>query len=498
MSTATAPAPVPASTKSSASSAPNKGDWKGEIHTPEQTYNANVPVDLIERDPGNRTPAQADIERRAAEIEAEGLLQPIVLRQLDTGKYRIIAGETRWLAFKFLERATIPAFIRKGEDVAGDVAKRLIENLGRTDLPPIDKARGFRDLIKAGRTQKEVGALFNLSQPVVGNAVRMLALPEAVLEAINTGKMPEAHGVSLARFADWPKAVTVMAEYVGHYGWSAKNLNDHPLPFTSELLRRDLVAEIRTKAHWSYGEDTHPVYKITDEIRKSADFVACRDGSDVSYYIYPEDKTKDVWTPEKKKQDEARATKTAEETKKHAAAIKSGKLTKEQIDRKKKIEANKKVRAETAASLEIAYDKLRRTPAPTTLLVAIITETVIAGGYGAKRIEAAAAAVGVTLPKGLASETGGHGMRDVELMLKMDVMDLTRVVVAVLLGREVDDANKNATGLPDNVELVMNSKVPAAEKAPASSVLIDVPATKKVQYPKRIKITKAGKKGGKK
>ena len=76
---------------------------------------------------------------------------------------------------------------------------------------------------------------------------------------------------------------------------------------------------------------------------------------------------------------------------------------------------------------------------------------------------AAAERVMVKLPKGMVSDQGGFGMRDVDLMRKMDVMELTRVAVAVLLEKELDNANKNAWGLPKNIEALMNS-----ETAPAN------------------------------
>lgn len=457
----TALTPAAATSKTSAYSAANKDDWKDEIHTPDQVYNANVPCDMIVRNPENRMPTDEAIDAMALTIEAEGLLQPITLRQLASGHYMIIAGETRWLAFRLLKRATIPAFIRKGPgDTAGDIAKRLIENLSRTDLPPIDKARGFKQLAEAGRTQKQIGELFGLSQPVVANAIRMLALPDEVLEMINTGNLSEAHGVALAKWAKWPDLVACMADCVGSYGWSAKHIAEAKLPFAQALERAQLVRKIRTRA-WYEGE---VAYKIPPALAERDDFI--KDG-DVTYYIMPARPEDDVWYPEMVRQDEAREAKEAAQRKKEEAARKEGKLTKEQIERRETIERNKKLRAETAAALEVCFAKLRETPAPTSLLVAIIIESAIAGGFTAKRIHAAAQAVGVTLPKGLIDlELGGQGMRDVGLMAKMDVMELTRVAVAVILGKEADDARKRASGTPDNVERVMNAKVPAGAAAP--------------------------------
>ena len=187
--------------------------------------------------------------------------------------------------------------------------------------------------------------------------------------------------------------------------------------------------------------------------------------------------------------------KAAKAAKREAAkAAKNGGLTDEQKERKAALEKNKKTRAENAAAYAQAIDKLKRTPAPTALLVAILVESAIAGGFSAKRIAAAADLLGIKLPKGLASEGGGQGMRDVELMRTMDVMDLTRVALAVILGKQLDDANKRAYGMPVDLEFVMNAAVPVTAGAPAAHVdtlLDEVPVKPKGKK-------KAPKKGGRK
>ncbi len=492
--TTTAIAPAAPVTSSADNSATNKSEWTKEIHTPEQTYNANVPCDLIERDPGNRMPTDEAIDALAITIKAEGLLQPINLRQLDNGRYRIIAGETRWLAFRSLGRPTIPAHIRKGEvDAAGDTAKRLIENLSRSDLTPVEEARGFKQLSEQGRTQKEIGALFGRSQPVIANAIRMLALPEDVLEMVNDGRISAAHGVSLVRFARWPRVCSYIADAAVDSDWSAKELDAMRMPDAYGLKEEGFIEDIKTKGH-SWEAD--PIYTIPAALRDDPNFIHA---DWCSYYVFPENPADDKWTPEKARQDAARAAKVAKSDKKADG------LTAAQVEAKKRKDEIKAVRAENAAALAVCLDKLKRTPAPTALMVAIIIESAIAGGYTAKRIRESAELVGVRLPKGLCDDDSrGQGMREVELMAKMDVAELARVAVAVLIIKQSEVCIKEAHGVPDNVERLMNAKVATADLFPSPDVGSLIAAEKDPQ--RRVvmekveakKAAKAAKKGGKK
>lgn len=438
-------------------SAPNKTEWKKEIHTPDAEYNANVPIDAIERDPANRVPAPEAVADRADSIRAVGLLQPIVLRSLTGGRYQLMAGETRWLAFKSLRRLTIPARIYKNQSEIDAAMKALVENAQRSDLTPIERAKRFKQLSDLKVSQKEIGRLAGgLSQPVVANALRLLELPEAVQAMIMTGALSEAHGVCLAKWAKWARACTRMAEMARDHEYSAKQIAQDGLPFANELVGRGLLEKIQIKAR--YMSDGG-VYKLPRHLGSHRDFIL---GEFHAYYFVPEDPKDNVWAPVKAEQDAERAKVAAAESAKASKQVSSGKLSAEQVERRKTIEKNKQQRAENEQSLKLALDKLRRTHTPSALLIAILVEGAIAGGYGAKRILEAAELVGVKLPKGLVSDQGGYGMREVKAMREMDVMELTRVALAVLLVKEIDNANKNAWGLPNNVEFVMNSVVPPA------------------------------------
>lgn len=433
--------------------------WKAEIHTPEADYNANVPVDAIERDPANRIPSDAAVAELANAIKAVGLLQPIVLRALDGGKYRIIAGEHRWRAFQLLSRKTIPARIYKNEDDLSSARKALLENNAREALTPIERAKRFHQLTELGMKQKEIGELAGgLSQPVVANTLRLLELPETVQRMIVNRELSEAHGVTLVRFAKWPRVCACIARMAYEHGYSSKDLSSDGFPFAGQCLQEGLVEKIQIKDRY-YSDGA--VYKLPRHFGSHRDFIV---EEYYAYYIVPEDAKDNVWAPEKAKQDAERAALAAAEAKREAEkAAKNGGKSKEALERAKTIAKNKARRAENAAALAAALEKLKRTPAPTALLVAILTKEALKGSYGSKRIEEGAASVGVSLPKG-AVTAGSYGLNKIELLRKMDVMELTRVAVAVLITREIEYANRNAWDLPENVEAVMNESVKSAKK----------------------------------
>lgn len=489
-------------------SAPNNAEsrivaFRAEIHTPEADYNANVPIDLIERDPANRVPTEAAVVAIAESIKAEGLLQPIVLRPLESGSYRLIAGEHRWRAYLLLKRETIAARIYKDESELSAARKSAIENFSREQLTPIERAKKFKQLADLGMKQKEIGALLGgLSQPVVANAMRLLDLPEAVQAEIIEGRLSEAHGVALTKWARWPRAVALIARMAAEWGWASKELSQQELPFAGQLEQEGLLVKITTAARYLRDE---VIFKIPKALKDHPDFIH---GEFVSYYFVPEDPAANVWAPEQEIQEKAYAVKLEAEVLKTAAAVaKGGAAGKEAAERAAVKEKNKAIRAENVAALATAFTKLKRAEAPNALMVAVLVEASVAGGFSAKRISAVAELVGVKLPKGLPSENGGQGMRDLGLMRKMDVMDLTRVAVGVLLSKLTDDANKNAWALPEALGAVMNMALPksAAPVACEPALLLDVPATPKVKKAKAAKVkapkakpAKAGKKGGRK
>jgi ParB family chromosome partitioning protein len=170
----------------------------------EETGLREVPVDLIEPNP--RQPRQ-DFDEEALvalseSIASRGVLQPIVVRPLAGGTFELIAGERRLRASKLAGLESIPAVIRHTEDWERlDLA--LAENMARVDLNPIEEARACAMLVDdLGLSKAEVGRRVGKSRVAVSNLVRLLELPDEVLEPIEAGVLTEAHGRAILTCKD--------------------------------------------------------------------------------------------------------------------------------------------------------------------------------------------------------------------------------------------------------------------------------------------------------
>ena len=135
-------------------------------------------------------------------ISQHGMIQPITVRKLPTGYYQIIAGERRWRAARMAGLTEVPVNIIEADDrLAAELA--LVENLQRTDLNPVEEARGYQTLIKVyGLTQEEAAQSVGKSRPAVTNAMRLLALPEEVLTMLEAGELSAGHARALLAIED--------------------------------------------------------------------------------------------------------------------------------------------------------------------------------------------------------------------------------------------------------------------------------------------------------
>lgn len=136
----------------------------------------------------------------AESISQHGVLQPLLLRSMLSGGYRIVAGERRWRAARMAGLSQVPAVIREMTD-AEEMLFALIENLQREDLTPLEEARGYRTLIESqGFTQEEVSQTVGKSRPTVTNALRLLNLPEDILDMLEKGEITAGHARTLLSF----------------------------------------------------------------------------------------------------------------------------------------------------------------------------------------------------------------------------------------------------------------------------------------------------------
>jgi ParB family transcriptional regulator, chromosome partitioning protein len=140
---------------------------------------------------------EARIDELATSIRAQGVIQPLVVRQREGGGYELIAGERRWRAAQRAGLHEVPAVIR---DVAPTRAfeMAMVENLQREDLNPIEEASGYQRLInELGYTQESLAARVGKDRTTISNALRLLRLPEEVRDLVIAGRVSMGHARAL-------------------------------------------------------------------------------------------------------------------------------------------------------------------------------------------------------------------------------------------------------------------------------------------------------------
>lgn len=164
----------------------------------------SVSVKISEIEPNRDQPRKEfdseTLSELADSISQHGVLQPLLLRPLLTGGYRIVAGERRWRAARMAGLTEVPAVVREMSDTE-EMLFALIENLQREDLTPLEEARGYRTLIEAQDfTQEEVSQAVGKSRPAVTNALRLLNLPEDIQQMLENGEITAGHARTLLSF----------------------------------------------------------------------------------------------------------------------------------------------------------------------------------------------------------------------------------------------------------------------------------------------------------
>ena len=173
------------------------GALLGDFNDEPLEKNAYQLLPIYKVDPNPDQPRQDfDEEELAAlseSIAEHGIIQPLTVRELDSGYYQIIAGERRWRAARMAGLSEVPAIVMEADDrKVKELA--LIENLQRQDLNPVEEALGYQSLMADyGLTQEEAAARVGKSRPSVANALRLLNLPVPLLEKLRAGELTAGH-----------------------------------------------------------------------------------------------------------------------------------------------------------------------------------------------------------------------------------------------------------------------------------------------------------------
>jgi len=166
-----------------------------------------VPIENIDANPyqTRRRLNEQALEELAESIRVSGVVQPVVLRPMASGRFQLVAGERRWLASRRAGRTTVPAVIRQiSNEQALEIT--IIENLQREDLNPVEQAHAFERLSREfNMTQEQIATRTGKDRASIANFIRLLKLPESVQSAMEEGSLSFGHGKVLLALAGFPE-----------------------------------------------------------------------------------------------------------------------------------------------------------------------------------------------------------------------------------------------------------------------------------------------------
>ena len=192
-----------------------------------------LPVGQLQ--PGKYQPRREMDEGKLAEladsIRSQGVIQPILARQLPGGNYEIVAGERRWRASQLAGLDEVPVVVRELEDRTV-IAMALIENIQREDLNPLEEADALQRLISEfSLTHAEAAEAVGRSRAAVSNLLRLLELPIAIRMLLETRRLEMGHARALATLA--PELASRLAQEAADEGWSVREVERRAQAFAA-------------------------------------------------------------------------------------------------------------------------------------------------------------------------------------------------------------------------------------------------------------------------
>ena len=209
------------------------GDFSEESYEP-SAYR-ELPIYKVEPNPDQprRDFDEEELQALADSISVHGVIQPLTVRELNSGYYQIIAGERRWRAARLANLSEVPVVgIEADDKKAMELA--LIENLQRQDLNPVEEALGYKSLMEDyGMTQEDAAKRVGKSRPAVTKALRLLNLNEEVLDKVRTGPLSAGHARAVLTIKN-EKKQQAAAQKIVALGLSVRQ---------AELLCRNMAKE---------------------------------------------------------------------------------------------------------------------------------------------------------------------------------------------------------------------------------------------------------------
>ncbi len=219
------------------------------VERPEAGF-ATVPIDHIDANP-QQPRAHFDeesLEALASSIREVGLLQPVVLRTGENGRYILVAGERRCRAARMAGLSEVPAIVRPSEGGASSLTEALIENVQREDLSPLEEAGAYRQLIDDfGLTHEGVATAVGKSRSAISNTLRLLLLPAALQGMLERGELSAGHARALLALEDEAYAVHIAKRTVAE-GWSVRQVEDAVKLRADQATPRPRMSKVRPAA----------------------------------------------------------------------------------------------------------------------------------------------------------------------------------------------------------------------------------------------------------
>lgn len=215
---------------------------------------------------------EARLKDLADSIRQYGVLQPLVVTRIETEKpdggivveYELIAGERRLRASKLAGLSQVPAVIRKDQDPLLKLELAIIENLQREDLNPVDRARSFLQLnSEFNLSHKEIGKKVGKSREYVSNSLRLLQMPQEILDALGQGKISEGHTRPLLMLGNRPDEQSVLFKEIVYKKITVREAERIAREIATDKARRKdnlpdpEIEEIQNKLQESLGTRVH-------------------------------------------------------------------------------------------------------------------------------------------------------------------------------------------------------------------------------------------------
>ena len=267
----------------------------------ERAPDTTLPIEKIFPNPNQprRVFEPQAMEELAESIRQKGVIQPLIVRPADGGRYEIVAGERRWRAAQAANLHMLPVLIREFSDMEMlEIA--IIENIQRADLNAIDEAQAYKQLMeKFGHTQEKIAEGLARSRSHIANLLRLLTLPDSVQDLVRQGKLSAGHARALIGHDD----AAALAQQVVNKGLSVRAVEElmrKPAAKTAEssaparplnlekdadtrALESDLSANLKmgvTITHGAHGGGTVSIsYQDLDELDRICRLISSADFS---------------------------------------------------------------------------------------------------------------------------------------------------------------------------------------------------------------------------